>query len=245
MTTSPTRPFVFRWTDSIEHDASLSTGARHCALALAREMNLNGEHCFPSKMTLSVRMGCSERTVARKLNELKDAGWLSWQQRRRRGSVHLMSNNYVPTIPQGCEVDSRGDDFLTSLLSEDSTGDVSKRTPTYTDIDNDAAIVIDATCVWIRNHFQLTADHSDGYLKFVDAVTEAHHLHGRDGLLRLADILSEQTTESLSNAVSPLRVLAHRVESLIPRLHVDTPALPLPITYANAQPSWMPQTEPR
>lgn len=226
MTSTPLRPFVFRWTDSIEHDETLSRTARHCALALAREMDVDGRHCFPSKATLALRMNVCERTVARMLNELKEAGWLAWRQRPQRGSVRLNSNTYIPMIPEGREVDSRTHDNQYVTMSENSTGEDFLQSLTYSDILEERTLVVDATCVWIRNTFGLDSTETDGYLKLVDAVSNTYDRHGRDGLLRLCTFLDEQGPDSLTTAQSPLRVLSHRVRRINYRMPVIDPTLP-------------------
>lgn len=226
MTNRPLRPFVFRWTDSIEHDDSISSTARHCALALAREMDIDGLNCYPSKATLAERMRCSERTVARALNELRASGWLDWRQRPQRGTARLNSNVYRPIIPEGMETDSRSMDNLSRKLSENSTGEDVLQSSTFSDITEDGALVVDATCVFIRDMFGLSASHTDGYLKYADAVESVHSRHGREGLLRLCDLLLEQSPETLSNAISPLRVLAHRINEINAQLPLIDPTLP-------------------
>jgi DNA-binding transcriptional MocR family regulator len=189
-------------------------------------MDLDGLNCYPSKATLAKRMGCSERTVARMLNELKAAGWLAWRQRPQRGTARMNSNIYIPMIPDGMEVDSRTMDNLSAEMSEDRTGEVLSQSSTYSDISEDAALVIDATCVFLRDQHQLDASNTDGYLKYVDAVQATYLRHGKEGLLRLCEIILQQSPESLENAISPLRVPAYRINAINMEMPVIDPTLP-------------------
>jgi hypothetical protein len=189
-------------------------------------MDLDGLNCYPSKATLANRMGCSERTVARMLNELKAAGWLAWRQRPKRGTAQMNSNVYIPMIPDGKEVDSRTKDNLSDEMSWDSTGGILEHTSTYSDISEEGALVIDATCVYLRNHYELDAAHTDGYLKYVDAVQSTYLRHGKEGLLRLCEQILNQSRESLHNTISPLRVLAYRINTINNEMPIIDPALP-------------------
>jgi hypothetical protein len=129
-------------------------------------------------------------------------------------------------IPDGREVDSRTHDNQYVAMSENSTGEDFLQSLTYSDILEDRTLVVDATCVWIRNTFCLDSSETDGYLKLVDAVSNTYDRHGRDGLLRLCDVLEEQGPDSLSSAQSPLRVLSHRVKKINYRMPVIDPTLP-------------------
>jgi hypothetical protein len=160
------------------------------------------------------------------LNELKAAGWLAWRQRSQRGTARMNSNIYIPMIPDGMEVDSRTLDNLSAEMSENSTGEVLSQSSTYSDISEEAALVIDATCVFLRDQHQLDASNTDGYLKYVDAVQATYLRHGKEGLLRLCEIILQQSPESLANAISPLRVLAYRINAINTEMPVIDPTLP-------------------
>lgn len=69
------------WTAKVER--RLTDSAYFVGRALLRFANRD-DRAWPSKATLGAEIGRDERTVARALDALRAAGFLEWQQRRRR-----------------------------------------------------------------------------------------------------------------------------------------------------------------
>jgi hypothetical protein len=216
-----TRPLLFRWLDSLETDTRLTRPVRHLALAIAREMNIDGQHAFPSSARLAKRIGCDERTVTRNLAILKKFGWIEWYNYPTTGP-RLSSNHYRALIPEGfTEVDTRmPSDKSVHEMSEYYTGEIYNETDEYPDILNvDTRMTyIDIAVVALRQHFCLPATVVDGHAKLRAEVEKVYAKHGIDGLQQMYDKVTADSAESLRSAESPCRVIAHRVAKVRARV---------------------------
>lgn len=226
-TLTSARPLLFRWLDSLEADERLKRPVRHTALALSREMNMHGQHAFPSHARLAERIGCDEKTVRRHLDVLRDLGWLSWHNFRRDGA-RLSSNRYTPHIPDGYEIDTRiYADKSQPEMSENYSGETCYETRKSSDIliSEYENTCMDIAIVSMRQHFSIPSSAHDGHMRLREALLEVVIRYGLEGLRAVYDIVTKDVASSLATAKSPCRVLAHRVTAAGSTLKLDQPGV--------------------
>lgn len=55
--------------------------------------------CFPGQAWIAKKLDISERTVRRKMDELRDKKWLKWSYRNNRRTEGVRTNLYTLLIP--------------------------------------------------------------------------------------------------------------------------------------------------
>ena len=73
--------------NSIAIDKRIDEYAVRLYLILVRRVGKN-KYCWPTNEQLSIEMSCSQKTIDRKLSDLKDAGYIFTSTENKQGKTH-------------------------------------------------------------------------------------------------------------------------------------------------------------